>query len=124
MAKILAASTNEHPPLVGHREAADWFFENCIDLLVVIEREIITRINPAWTDLTGWTNEETVGRPFLDFVHRDDRPAIADMGRQLAMTGVGLGEHRALEKRRAALGPLALQAGPRRRRHGGAPGHH
>jgi PAS domain S-box-containing protein len=96
LVKISAASTNNYQSLVGHREAADWFFENCVDLLVVVEQNIITRINPAWTDLTGWSTEETVGRPFQDFVHPDDDVAIADIAQQLATTGVGLGEHRAL----------------------------
>ncbi len=33
------------------------------------------RINPAWESSFGWTMEELLARPFLDFVHPDDREA-------------------------------------------------
>ena len=32
----------------------------------------IGAVNPAWTSLLGWTEEELAGRNFLDFVHPDD----------------------------------------------------
>lgn len=30
-------------------------------------------LNPAWTEITGFTIEESLGRNFLDYVHPDDR---------------------------------------------------
>jgi PAS domain S-box-containing protein len=42
-----------------------------------------TRVNPAFTRTLGWTPKELTSRPFLDFVHRDDRQAtIAEAARQ------------------------------------------
>jgi len=32
-----------------------------------------TFLNPAWQEVTGFTIEESVGRPFLGYVHPDDR---------------------------------------------------
>ncbi len=32
-----------------------------------------TFLNPAWTEITGFTLEETLGRHFLEFVHPEDR---------------------------------------------------
>jgi PAS domain S-box-containing protein len=32
-----------------------------------------TFFNPAWTEITGFTLEETIGTNFLDYVHPDDR---------------------------------------------------
>ena len=29
-------------------------------------------LNPAWTEITGFTVEESLGRPFLEFIHSDD----------------------------------------------------
>jgi PAS domain S-box-containing protein len=49
-----------------------WFFENSHDLLVVIEHGLVVRVNPAWVKVTGWSPEETVGRPFTNFGHADD----------------------------------------------------
>ena len=34
-------------------------------------------VNPAWEALLGYRTEETIGRPFLDFVHPDDREACS-----------------------------------------------
>jgi PAS domain S-box-containing protein len=42
----------------------------------------ITAVNPAWTALLGWREEELVGRAFMDFVHPDDVAAtLAEVGR-------------------------------------------
>ncbi len=39
------------------------------------------RLNPAWKRTLGWTLEEFQARPFLDFVHPDDRQAtLAQVG--------------------------------------------
>jgi len=32
-----------------------------------------TFLNPAWTEITGFGVEESLGQPFLDYVHPDDR---------------------------------------------------
>ena len=34
-----------------------------------------THLNPAWTRLLGYPVEESLGRPFLEYVHPDDRQA-------------------------------------------------
>lgn len=34
-----------------------------------------TRVNPAWTTTLGWSAEELMGRPYVEFVHPDDRHA-------------------------------------------------
>jgi PAS domain S-box-containing protein len=36
------------------------------------ERGCWTFLNPAWTEITGFTIEESLGKNFLDFVHPDD----------------------------------------------------
>ncbi|MDY7537071.1 PAS domain S-box protein [Undibacterium sp. RTI2.1] len=37
---------------------------------------IWTFLNPAWTVITGFSTEETIGKSFLDFIHQSDRAAI------------------------------------------------
>jgi PAS domain S-box-containing protein len=34
-----------------------------------------TRVNPAWTTTLGWSEEELTSRPYVEFVHPDDREA-------------------------------------------------
>ena len=38
----------------------------------------ITFINPFWTEITGYTNEETIGKNILDYIHSDDKKYCVD----------------------------------------------
>ncbi|UQA57973.1 PAS domain-containing protein [Polyangium aurulentum] len=52
------------------------FFERSLVLLCVASPDgRFLRLNPAWERTLGWTDAELRGRPFLDFVHPDDRDA-------------------------------------------------
>lgn len=49
------------------------FFEAAVDMFCIADLEgYIRKINPAWTRVLGWTEQELCGRPYLDFVHPDD----------------------------------------------------
>lgn len=42
----------------------------------------IVAVNPAWTELLGWTEQDLLGQRFLDLVHPDDVAAtVAESGR-------------------------------------------
>lgn len=50
------------------------FFDLALDLLCVAGLDgYFKYLNPAWTQDLGWTLEELKSRPFIDFVHPDDR---------------------------------------------------
>lgn len=52
------------------------FFSQSPDLLCIAGFDgIFKHLNPAWALLLGWSNEELQARPFIDFVHADDRAA-------------------------------------------------
>lgn len=52
----------------------DRFFEISIDLLCTLGFDgYFKRLNPAWERALGFTRDELMSRPFLDFVHPDDR---------------------------------------------------
>jgi len=57
------------------------FFNESVDLLCLAGFDgRFKRLNPAWQLALGWTLQELKARPFLDFVHPDDRPAtLAEM---------------------------------------------
>jgi PAS domain S-box-containing protein len=53
-----------------------WRLSN--DIMVVARFDAtITSVNPAWTSLLGWQEQDTVGRSFMEFVHPDDLAAVA-----------------------------------------------
>lgn len=82
----------------GHELAH--FFEQSLDLLCVAGLDgYLKRVNPAWTIVLGWSLEELTKRPFLEFVHPDDRAATtAEMDRLGAGTPATLFENRYLHR--------------------------
>jgi PAS domain S-box-containing protein len=55
-------------------ELEDRFFANSIDMLCFLDfNGRFKRLNPAWERILGFTRQELMGRPFIDFVHPDDR---------------------------------------------------
>ena len=52
----------------------DRFFANSIDMLCFLDFSgHFKRLNPAWERTLGFTREELMSRPFIEFVHPDDR---------------------------------------------------
>ncbi len=54
----------------------DWrrFFDLSLDMLCVAGTDGYFKwLNPAWRRTLGWSIEELCSRPYLEFVHRDDR---------------------------------------------------
>ncbi len=50
------------------------YYDASLDLLTTADLNgRFTRVNPAWERLLGYTAEELCGRPFVEFVHPDDR---------------------------------------------------
>ncbi|WP_203827646.1 PAS domain-containing hybrid sensor histidine kinase/response regulator [Actinoplanes palleronii] len=70
-----------------HRRVADQvdrFFEMSGDLLCIAGRDgFFQRLNPAWERALGFSAEELMSRPYLDFVHPDDVHRTAADARQM-----------------------------------------
>ncbi len=65
---------------------AERFFEQTLDLACVINGERVVRINARWGEVLGWTDDQLLGSPFLDFIHADDHEAMLE---QLAVLYAG-----------------------------------
>jgi len=60
----------------------DQFFDLSLDIMCVANFDgYFMRLNPAWQSKLGFTTQELCAKPFMDYVHPDDREAtLAAMG--------------------------------------------
>lgn len=59
--------------MTGDREL-DHFFKISVDLLCIANHKgYFIKVSPAWTELLGYTEEELLSQPYVNFVHPDDR---------------------------------------------------
>ena len=67
------------------QEELSRFFELSLDILCVCGFDgYFKRVNPAWQKVLGYTEEELLSRPYLEFIHPDDVPATADAAEQVS----------------------------------------
>ena len=60
-------------------------FEQSLDMLCIASVDgYFLRLNPAWERTLGYTAEELMSRPYVEFVHPDDRQPTTREARQLA----------------------------------------
>lgn len=53
--------------------ASDRFFELSLDLMCVVGFDgLFKQVNPTWTHLLGWSEDELVGHPAFEVVHPED----------------------------------------------------
>jgi PAS domain S-box-containing protein len=78
------------PPEIGALE--DRFFDLSIDMLCFLDFSgYFKRLNPAWERTLGFTREELMSRPFIEFVHPDDRERTLNQNREVRGGGRALG---------------------------------
>jgi two-component system, cell cycle sensor histidine kinase and response regulator CckA len=92
LVRMLVAVGNQLGQFIERRrieEERDRFFELSADLLCVAGFDGVFRIiNSAWTTVLGWSKEELTARPYIEFVHPDDRVATAAEAESLTARGI------------------------------------
>jgi PAS domain S-box-containing protein len=72
------------------------FFDLSIDMLCVLDfNGRFRRLNAAWESTLGYTPDELMARPFIEFVHPDDRDRTLGQNREVR----GGGQARSFENR-------------------------
>lgn len=65
----------------------EWFFEHSVQMLCIAGLDgYFKQVNAAFANTLGYSREELLSRPFVDFVHPDD---VARMVRELEGLGAG-----------------------------------
>lgn len=65
----------------------EWFFEHSVQMLCIAGLDgYFKRVNAAFANTLGYSKEELLSRPFVDFVHPDD---VARTARELEGLGSG-----------------------------------
>ncbi len=69
------------------REQVARIYDLSVDLVGTATHEgYLKTINDSWTRILGWSAEELTSRPFIEFVHPEDRqPTLDEFARQIGM---------------------------------------
>ena len=82
-----AGQTNNNP-----FELEDRFFDLSVDMLCMLDfNGHFKRLSPSWERTLGFTREELMSRPFIEFVHPDDRERTLNQNASVRKGGQALG---------------------------------
>ena len=81
---IIELACCKHDAAREARALEDRFFALSIDMLCFLDfTGYFKRLNPAWERTLGFTRDELMSRPFIEFVHPDDRERTLAQNRRV-----------------------------------------
>lgn len=82
----------EYDASVAVPELEERFFSVSLDMLCCLDfNGYFRRLNPAWERTLGFTLSELMSKPFIEFVHPDDRERTLKQNREVRSGGRALG---------------------------------
>jgi PAS domain S-box-containing protein len=88
---IIELALCKHDAARAVHEMEDRFFANSIDLLCFLDfNGHFKQLNPAWEQTLGFTRKELMSRPFIEFVHPDDRERTLEQNARVRGGGQAL----------------------------------
>jgi len=76
---------SEPPPVAQSQSELEEFFDLALDLMVIVGFDgYFKRVNRAYERTLGYPLRDLLSRPFLEFVHPEDRPSVRDLVGELA----------------------------------------
>ena len=74
------------------RQLEERFFNLSIDMLCMLDfNGYFKRLSPSWERTLGFTRQELMSRPFIEFVHPDDRERTLNQNANVRRGGQALG---------------------------------
>ncbi len=70
--------TQTEEKLREREESYRHLFENANEAIFVAQGGKLVFLNPKTTMITGYSGEELVSRPFIEFIHPDDRDIVSN----------------------------------------------
>lgn len=73
-------------------EERDQFFSLSLNMMCVASFDgYLKRLNPAWSKTLGFTKEELLAKPYIEFIHPEDRVATIAEVKKIALGGETIG---------------------------------
>jgi PAS domain S-box-containing protein len=74
----VASDITDKKEIENALNVANTFFYMSFDMFVVIKDENFVKVNPAFTRILGYDQQEIINKPFLSFIHPDDASIFMD----------------------------------------------
>ena len=82
----VASDITDKKEIENALNVANTFFYMSFDLFVVIKDENFVKVNPAFTRILGYDQQEIINKPFLSFIHPDDASIFMDGVKKLRIS--------------------------------------